>query len=72
MSLLDPKVIILLGNTAEKAFCKGRKLEWGVAETTDDGNIALLKIFHPAALIYKRSRIDEQNELIDKNRHLWE
>lgn len=72
ISLLDPKVIILLGNTAEKAFCKGRKLDWGEAEGMDEGNMTLLKIFHPAALIYKRSRIDEQKSLIDKNRHLWE
>ncbi len=72
ISLLDPKVIILLGNTAEKAFCRGRKLDWGEAERTDEGNMTLLKIFHPAALIYKRSRIDEQKSLIDKNRHLWE
>ncbi|WP_406659652.1 uracil-DNA glycosylase [Methanolobus sp. ZRKC3] len=72
ISLLDPKVIILLGNTAEKAFCKNRKLDWGVAEKTDEGNVVLLKLFHPAALIYKRSRIDEQKSLIDENRPLWE
>jgi uracil-DNA glycosylase family 4 len=72
IKLLDPKVIILLGNTAEKAFCKGRNLGWGIAEKIDDGNVSLLKIYHPAALIYKRSRIDEQNALIDNNRYLWE
>ncbi|WP_406671249.1 uracil-DNA glycosylase [Methanolobus sp. ZRKC4] len=69
--LLDPKVIILLGNTAEKAFCNGEKLEWGVPRIVD-GKYTLLKIYHPAALIYQRSRIEEQNALIDSNRNLWE
>ncbi|WP_406656811.1 uracil-DNA glycosylase [Methanolobus sp. ZRKC2] len=70
--LLDPKVIILLGNTAEKAFCNGKTLEWGISEISEETGIIVLKIYHPAALIYKRLRIDEQKELIDKNRHLWE
>lgn len=69
--LLDPKVIILLGNTAEKAFCNGNTLEWGIPEISADSGITILKIYHPAALIYQRSRIDEQKELIDRNRHLW-
>ncbi|WP_321429018.1 uracil-DNA glycosylase [uncultured Methanolobus sp.] len=71
IQLLDPKVIILLGNTAEKAFCDGEKLEWGVPRAVD-GKYTLLKIYHPAALIYQRSRIEEQNSLIDNNRYLWE
>ncbi|WP_342305715.1 uracil-DNA glycosylase [Methanolobus sp. ZRKC5] len=71
IELLDPKVIILLGNTAEKAFCNGEKLEWGVPRIVD-GKYTLLKIYHPAALIYQRSRIEEQNALIDSNRNLWE
>ncbi|ETA67163.1 uracil-DNA glycosylase, family 4 [Methanolobus tindarius DSM 2278] len=71
IQLLNPKVIILLGNTAEKAFCDGDKLEWGVPKAVD-GKYTLLKIYHPAALIYQRSRIEEQNTLIDNNRHLWE
>ncbi len=70
IELLDPEVIILLGNTAEKAFCDGKKLEWGVPEYVD-GKYTLLKIYHPAALIYQRSRIGEQKDLIDSNRHLW-
>ncbi|SFM16663.1 uracil-DNA glycosylase [Methanolobus profundi] len=71
IELLGPKVIILLGNTAEKAFCNGEKLDWGVPRPVD-GKYTLLKIYHPAALIYQRSRIEEQNSLIDNNRHLWE
>jgi DNA polymerase len=70
IQLLDPKVIILLGNTAEKAFCDGEKLEWGVPRAVN-GKYTLLKIYHPAALIYQRTRIEEQNTLIDNNRHLW-
>nr|WP_321498932.1 uracil-DNA glycosylase [uncultured Methanolobus sp.] len=71
IQLLNPKVVILLGNTAEKAFCDGEKLEWGVPRAVN-GKYTLLKIYHPAALIYQRSRIEEQNTLIDNNRHLWE
>jgi DNA polymerase len=71
IQLLNPKVIILLGNTAEKAFCDSEKLEWGVPKAVN-GKYTLLKIYHPAALIYQRSRIEEQNTLIDNNRHLWE
>ncbi len=71
IELLNPKVIILLGNTAEKAFCNGEKLEWGVPRIVHE-KYTLLKIYHPAALIYQRSRIEEQNALIDNNRHLWE
>jgi DNA polymerase len=71
IQLLNPKVIILLGNTAEKAFCDGEKLEWGVPRAVNE-KYTLLKIYHPAALIYQRSRIEEQNLLIDNNRHLWE
>lgn len=70
IELLAPKVIILLGNTAEKAFCDDEKLQWGIPK--ENGKYTLLKIFHPAALIYQRSRIEEQNTLIDNNRHLWE
>lgn len=68
--MLNPQVIILLGNTAEEAFCRNKKLEWGVPKVS--GGMNLLKIYHPAAMIYQRSRIEEQKALIDKNRHLWE
>ncbi|MDN5309968.1 MAG: uracil-DNA glycosylase [Methanolobus sp.] len=68
--MLDPKVIILLGNTAEEAFCRNKKLEWGAPKVSGDMNI--VKIYHPAAMIYQRSRIEEQKVLIDKNRYLWE
>ncbi len=71
IQILDPRVIILLGNTAEKAFCSKDKLEWGIPKTIDN-RYSLLKLYHPAALIYQRSRIDEQNEHIDRNRHLWD
>ena len=70
IELLDPNVIILLGNTAERAFCPDHKLEWGVPEEIN-GRI-ILKLYHPAALIYTRSRIETQNEYIDQNRHLFE
>lgn len=70
IELLDPKVLILLGNTAERAFCPGRKLEWGIPEEFD-GRV-VLKLYHPAALIYTRSREEVQKEMIDKNRELWE
>lgn len=72
IELLAPEVIILLGNTAEEAFCDGKKkMKWGIPVVNDKG-INILKIYHPAAMIYQRSRVDEQKELIDKNRHLWE
>lgn len=70
IKMLDPRVIILLGNTAEEAFCRGKELEWGVPKMS--GGISIVKIYHPAAMIYQRSRIEEQKALIDKNRHLWE
>jgi DNA polymerase len=69
IKLLDPQVIILLGNTAEEAFCRSKKLEWGIPKVS--GGISIVKIYHPAAMIYQRSRIEEQKALIDKNRHLW-
>lgn len=67
--LLNPKIIILLGNTAEKSFCPGRKLEWGVPVEHDGRTI--LKLYHPAALIYTASKIETQRAFIDKNRSLW-
>ena len=70
ITLLDPKVIILLGNTAEKAYSPGKNLEWGVPEEIDGRTV--LKLYHPAALIYTRSRIETQHALIDENRGLWE
>jgi DNA polymerase len=70
IKMLAPKVIILLGNTAEEAFCMGRKLEWGIPKVAE--GVAILKIYHPAAMIYQRSRIEDQKALIDRNRHLWE
>jgi uracil-DNA glycosylase len=68
--LLDPKIIILLGNTAEESFCPGRKLEWGIPVEHEGRTI--LKLYHPAALIYTASRIETQRVFIDKNRTLWE
>ncbi|MCQ1536908.1 uracil-DNA glycosylase [Methanosarcina sp. KYL-1] len=70
ITLLDPNLIILLGNTAEKAYCPEKKLEWGVPENVEGQTV--LKLFHPAALIYTRSRTGTQHELIDRNRGLWE
>lgn len=70
ISLLDPKVIILLGNTAAKAFCPEMKLEWGIPDKIEGRSI--LKLYHPAALLYMRSKVETQHALIDKNRELWE
>lgn len=67
--LLDPKVIILLGNTAEKSFCREKKLEWGVPVQYQGRKI--LKLYHPAALLYTSSKIETQKAFIDYNRHLW-
>ena len=69
LALMKPKIIILLGNTAEKAY--GESLEWGEAKIKEDG-VYVVKIFHPAALIYQRSREAEQYEYLDKYRYLWE
>ncbi|WP_440952634.1 uracil-DNA glycosylase [Methanococcoides sp. FTZ1] len=69
IELLDPRLIILLGNTAEKAFLNGQKMEWGAVEEFEGRKV--LKIFHPAALIYTRSRTEEQHRFLDENRHLF-
>ena len=69
LSLMSPKIIILLGNTAEKAY--GESLLWGEAKIKEDGSY-VVKIFHPAALIYQRSREAEQYAYLDKYRYLWE
>ena len=69
ITLLDPKIIILLGNTAEKSYCPEKKLEWGVPEEYEGRTI--LKLYHPAALIYTASKIETQCAFIDKNRNLW-
>ncbi|MBP2031073.1 DNA polymerase [Methanohalophilus levihalophilus] len=70
IELLDPKVIILLGNTAETAFVGKGTLGWGECREIDGSKV--LKLYHPAALIYTRSRIPEQHQFIDANRKLWE
>ena len=69
LTLMKPKIIILLGNTAEKAY--GESLDWGEAKIKENG-VYVVKIFHPAALIYQRSREAEQYEYLDKYRYLWE
>ena len=68
LALMNPKIIILLGNTAEKAY--GESLTWGEAKLNEDGSY-VVKIFHPAALIYQRSREAEQYGYLDKYRYLW-
>ena len=70
ITLLDPKIIILLGNTAEKSYCPERKLEWGVPVEHEGKTV--LKLYHPAALIYTASKIEVQRAFIDKNRELWQ
>ena len=67
--LLNPKIIILLGNTAESSYCPEKKLEWGVPDECEGRTV--LKLYHPAALIYTRSKIETQHAFIDKNRSLW-
>lgn len=68
--LLEPEVIILLGNTAEAAFVGKGELEWGECREINGNKV--LKLYHPAALIYARSREAEQQEFIDNNRKIWE
>ncbi|MDD2439071.1 MAG: uracil-DNA glycosylase [Methanosarcinaceae archaeon] len=70
IELFDPKVIVLLGNTAERAFFQGRSLEWGISKRFEDRTV--LKLYHPAALIYTRSRVELQKKMIEMNRKLWE
>lgn len=69
IKLLDPEVIILLGNTAEQAFCVS-SLDWGEAVVTSEGK-HLMKIYHPAALLYRRSLMEQQKQMIDRNKGLW-
>ncbi|MBZ3935586.1 uracil-DNA glycosylase [Methanimicrococcus blatticola] len=68
IELMKPTIIILLGNTAEKAY--GETLEWGESKIDENGT-HIVKIFHPAALIYQRSREAEQYGYLDKYRYLW-
>ena len=70
IELLDPQVIILLGNTAEQAFCVSA-LDWGEAIATPEGK-HLIKLYHPAALLYRRSLMEKQREMIDMNKGLWQ
>jgi len=70
IELLDPEVIILLGNTAEQAFCVS-SLDWGEAVITPEGK-HLMKLYHPAALLYRRSLMEQQKKMIDRNRDLWQ
>lgn len=69
IEMLDPDVIILLGNTAEEAFLGNRQLQWGECREIDGKNV--VKFYHPAALIYTKSRQPEQQEFIEKNSALW-
>lgn len=68
--LLNPSLIILLGNTATQAFCIP-SLNWGETKKVLD-DIYVLKMYHPAALLYKRSLLQTQKDIIDKNRILWQ
>ncbi|WP_321418709.1 uracil-DNA glycosylase [uncultured Methanomethylovorans sp.] len=70
IEILDPKVIILLGNTAEQAFSVS-SLCWGEAVITPEGK-HLIKLYHPAALLYRRSLMEKQKEMIDMNKALWQ
>jgi DNA polymerase len=68
--LLDPEVIVLLGNTAETAFAGKGEFGWG--ECRELNGRKIVKLYHPAALIYTKTRESEQNRFIDDNRPLWE
>ena len=70
IEILDPNVIILLGNTAEQAFSVS-SLDWGEAAITPEGK-HLIKLYHPAALLYRRSLMEKQKEMIDMNKALWQ
>ncbi len=70
IEILDPEVIILLGNTAEQAFCVS-SADWGKVVITTEGK-RLIKLYHPAALLYRRSLMEQQKEMIDRNKDLWQ
>ncbi len=70
IEILNPNVIILLGNTAEQAFSVS-SLDWGEAVITPEGK-HLIKLYHPAALLYRRSLMEKQKEMIDMNKAMWQ
>lgn len=62
---LNPKVIILLGNVSEKAISivpltRGKVYMFS--------GYTVIKVFHPAALLYQASRISEQKQYLDNVR----
>lgn len=67
--VMNPKVIIFLGNTAAQAY--GFSSDWGIPFKDETKGRTFLKLYHPAALIYQKSRIAEQNRFIEENTSLW-
>lgn len=63
ISSLDPRIIVLLGNTSEKAISAISLVRGKVY--TFSGRI-VIKVFHPAALLYLPKRIIEQKKFLDK------
>ena len=62
IKILNPKIIVLLGETAIKAFGID-KLDRGKIITFKSKHI--VKVFHPAALLRNRSRIKVQETYLD-------
>lgn len=62
---LNPKVIILLGNVAEKAISIVSLTRGKIYMFS---GIIVIKVYHPAALLYQASRIPEQKQYLDRVR----
>ena len=59
---LNPKVIVLLGNIAEQAFSIVPLVKGKVNMLS---GYIVIKVFHPAALLYQADRISEQKKYLD-------
>lgn len=70
--LFNPKILILLGNTAEEALLFNiykSKINWGNYTISYDSRL-IFKLYHPAALLYNPKLESIQREIIDKNINL--
>lgn len=70
--LMNPKMIILLGNTAEELLRYNlykEKLNWGECTISYDKRY-ILKLYHPAALLYNKNLIASQTLFIDKYKYI--
>lgn len=55
LSLIRPKVVVLLGDSALKRFLPEEGLSRAHGRLFDSGRFALFPTYHPAAMIYNRS-----------------